>query len=284
MKSELSRLFGETVKVLESTRYFTKDEINAYFKSFESDCKTNFAKFTIGILEESKRNVASASVIVNGNSRCYDFTKKPTEDIDKLIDDIRKYSEYPSEQYRLSERAKTCKTFDDILAFLQEELVGKECSDIASIHHEIRTLLLKINKNIYIATHNFQDKEMLVFLDCGKEAYHFDRTWRKSFISFENAKLFDLSVSRKIVGKEHHGYYGGTSNKYAIKSIEMDKGKFNTLEEAYNAWKSLQDEKADSKAKVENAFLDGLKEHGFDSFEDFCTFCKTASDEQRKQF
>lgn len=254
MKSELSRLFGETVKVLESTRYFTKDEINASFKSFESDCKTNFGKVTIDALEEAKKNVSSASVIIDGNSRCYDFTKKPTEDIDKLIDDIWKYSEYPSEQYRLSERAKACKTFDDILAFLQEELVGKECSDISSIRYQIGKLLSKINEHIYIAVRNYQDKEMLVFLNCGKEAYHFDRTWRKRFISFENARLFDLSVSRKIVGKEHHGYYSGTSNKYAIKSIEMDKGKFNTLEEAYNAWKSLQDEKPILKQRLKMPF------------------------------
>lgn len=280
MKSQLSKLWESVINELDTTRYFTKSEINELFKDFKRDLHENYGKDNINFLEQERAN-RDCSVVVNGNSKVFDFTGESTESIDKLIEDIRKYAQYPSEEHRLNERAKQCATFDDMLAFLREELIGKKCREFSDIRWDINRLLGKINKHIYVMHNIYSRKEFLVFLDCGKDKLYWANG--RSRINYENPCLFTLEVSRQVVAT--HPSWSGNRTDYAIKTItskNISNGE--TLKSVYDKWKAKEDAKNNAEELQATAFLEGLKAHGFESIEDFKAFCYTATVKQKKQF
>lgn len=275
-KSKETKIWEEIIRICNLTEGITKDEVNDIFHNFLKDINEDYGKSTINMLEKAK--ATRSGVSVEGNIKCFDFSENPTEDIDKLINEIKVYSNYLSEETRLNTKASKCKTLGDMYAFMREELLDKECSDLSSISYKIESLLNRVNRNIYTITSKNDKKDIYIFLNEGK-SYRYGCNY--DYVSFDNCFLFSVKVSRKIVGT-HRNWDYTNSNVYAIKSIESDSDCFDaTLKQKHYEWVDEMNKIKKSENDQATKFMDELKAHGFDALEDLFKFIKTATPDQQ---
>lgn len=278
-KSEISMLFGQYLKAIcLNHNETTQEETNTAFKRFKVDVENADAG---EILRELNLRLSALTPAENAKSRCFDI--KAINLVKTLINDIDNYAvtfaKQRAEQMRL-EQIKQIKTFADILEYLQKELIEKDCYDWYKAKRYAESYLTKINSKIYLYESAYSKSEFRVYVDTGKEHYHYDRYSGRYRDSCENCFLFTIKIGRTQTKKA--GMWNSAEYKIKKVSFPYCTDLTQTIDGKIDEWLKTETARKNAVEEQADAFNETLAKHGFSTLEEIKEWLSSATSAQRK--